>query len=71
MVSLGRHDGIDVQMEMASSDVHWVSEHGLSGGLKSGWPWCLIQLIIRWSQSRRLDNEAGLSNFPPLLFTFD
>ena len=25
MVSLGRHDGIDVQMEMASSDVHCVS----------------------------------------------
>ena len=51
------------------SDSTCCSAHGLSGGRKSGWPWCLIQLITRWSQSRRLDREAGLARFPPLIPT--
>ena len=42
---------------------------GLRGGRKSGWPWCLIQLITRWSQSRRLEREAGLARIPPLIPT--
>ena len=47
------------------------SEHGLRGGRKSGWPWCLIQLITRWSQSRKLEREAGLATVPTHRSQFD
>ena len=54
----------------STEDSACCSVHGLRGGRKSGWPWCLIQLITRWSQSRRLEREAGLAGIPPLIPKF-
>ena len=56
---------------MRSTEDSTCSVQGLRGGRKSGWPWCLIQLITRWSQSRRLEREAGLRGIPPLIPKFD
>ena len=56
---------------MRSTEDSTCSVQGLSGGRKSGWPWCLIQLITRWSQSRRLEREAGLGGVSPIIHRFN